>query len=597
MPALPEGFSLQPPEVAPAPKEVPLPEGFTIEPPKASKAEQEYKREPVPAELSEDPFERAALRTRRTVSTPRDPNAPLAKLPEKAVEAYKSADKTAEGLLKGTIEPTPENVLPAVTATITPVARGAAAATKAAAEALPRFTESAVGQRAAERLGGMPYVGKPIREATDKALGQFEERALAAPSKATGSAANPAKAGRYVQEAIKDEEKFMTPKGTILEYGETRKSLPDALAKIAKGRPDNAADHLLMLAERGENIDLAAIAQIRPNLVPHQWREIQGASLEHLGQVKSGPANPVMFDPGVMLNRYESMSEGGKNVLFGTVKKSDLRRHLDSLLEDSKRMEALRRIPERPTAVGYTKAAGLAGWAMAEPVSALTTVIGARMVANILAKPHSTAALAEWSKAYVKFFQSGGAPGAIAALKIATNNLKNNADVDIDSEKLVEAMRGPKGQRGSSSVGPASNTDSLFEQMNIELGWLGKIAPKGIPWESMRRSENVEHRPKLSLRDEAARYWEPPPNETPERKAEYQRFKRERVEAELAASRDYQNNYVPNLQPGRLGQEAGLADLERPTPKSRFNVQEGGDAYRPPLPPLPKHKPRKEAKR
>src|SRR5215203_1114685 len=52
----------------------------------------------------------------------------IGKAAEIGRDLYRRADAHAKGLLTGTIEPTPEEVMPWVTATITPAQRGTAAA-------------------------------------------------------------------------------------------------------------------------------------------------------------------------------------------------------------------------------------------------------------------------------------------------------------------------------------------------------------------------------------------------------------------------------------------------------------------------------------
>jgi len=534
---------------------------------------QEHKKEAVPAVLPEDPSERAALRMRRQVSTPRDPNSPLAQLPAATGRALESAGKTAHDLMTGELEPTPENVIPAVASTITPVARGAATAAKAATgTVMPRFTESAAGQRAAEGLAGIPYVGKPIREAADKGLAAFEERAVTAGSRSTGGIPSQTQAGKTIIQGVKDERAFVPKTGDIIEdtgnysltRGKASKPNTDAdlswqLRSVLKTNPENATGHLINMGGQTANADIKSLASLRANVDGESWKVVQGATFNKLGEVADATRKTVTFDAMLALENYETkLSPAGKNIIFGKPN-TDYRRYLDSLVADNKRMDALRRIPERATVGGFAKVAGMAGWAMAEPVSALAAAVGARALAKIMSKPHTTAALAQWSKAYVRFFQSGGAPGGLAALKIATNNLRNTADVEIDESKLVGAMRGPKAQK-------ALDFDSQEGIINLTT----KMAPNGIPWEKMRQSENVDNRPQPNMK---ARPFTP---------AE-----------DIAVGTEY-NRTVSQIVPGRLGQEAGFNDIlaSKGSGGGRLDVP-----IPPVLPPLPRPRPKKEARR
>lgn len=491
--------------------------------------------------LPADPSERAALRVRREAATPRS-DTPLARLPQATGEAIQSAGKTAKGLLTGELEPTPENVLPAVASTLTPGVRGAVQVAKSAVETgLPRFTRSPAAQRTAEKLAEVPIVGKPIRDAAKKGLDEFSERATLAATKPTGTIPNPIKAGEHIIHGVKQEQKLMTPPGEIIRHGEETTQLPWQLKHILEnekhsGKPQNALLALIDIAGKGKNADHNALGRIASNVTRQDWHEVQGSVLGHLG-VRPGTQ---IFDPALMLHRYNTeLSPGGKTVIFGEPRNpGKMRAHLDQLVIDSAKMEALRRIPQRP---GFMASAGLAGWAFAHPLSALTAAVGGRAAAQFLSKNHVIIPLANWSKAYVRFHQSGGTPAAMAALKIATRNLENSADIKIDTDKLVEAMKGgpPQGNK----IHPIYN-DIVPTQM--------KLAPRGIKADQMRQSwDNIEDR-----------RGRPTSRENP---AEFNKWVMglgNQIENAYAQEADYQKNWIPTIRPGQLGREAGLQDLE-----------------------------------
>ena len=118
-----------------------------------------------------------------------------------------------------------------------------------------------------------------------------------------------------------------------------------------------------------------------------------------------------------------------------------LKPHLDSLDSDRTKLATLERIAKGGTS--HIGKAVLAGWGIADPASALSSVIGARSMAKYLASPSTAAPIAQWSKAYTRMIQSGGAiPRPWPAYKIATSNLENSLGEKIDPEKLTAALKG-----------------------------------------------------------------------------------------------------------------------------------------------------------
>jgi len=87
----------------------------------------------------------------------------------------------------------------------------------------------------------------------------------------------------------------------------------------------------------------------------------------------------------------------------------------------------------------------------------------------------------------------GGTPATIAALKMATTNLENTAGIKLDPDKLPG--RGPAPRRAEGEIDWGPHTESNVKrtiQGIVEQG--ARMAPRGIDWQNMRRSTNVENR-------------------------------------------------------------------------------------------------------
>lgn len=598
----------------------PLPAGWSYDPPAAPKTAAPEGRPALPAGWSYDPPAPAEESSWAGFRPPTNVREGLQQIMKKAAPVVggmlESAGKTSHGLLTGELEPTPENVLPAAAAVINPVARGAAAAAReaavaaraatkaaggaeveAAAQAMPRFTETPGKQAAAEVLAGVPFVGKPIREAASKSLGEFEGRvatadkavedlwakAETAATRPTGAIPSQTRAGQLIMQGVRDEKPFMTPRGTVTGVGEEIKYLHPSLENVLRGAPENAIAKVIGMAKSTDPATVGALASFRKNINAADWQEIKGAAFAKLGETRAYEAGKIMpssttFDPMVALGKYETeLSEAGRRIIFGGPK-DQFRVHLDSLVADKKKMdaisatlqaqaqdpryEALRRITQGSTLGGKVEMGAAAAAALVHPMAALAAVVGGRVAANMLAKPHTANALAMWSKAYVRFFESGGAPAALASLKIATNNLRNTAGVDIDADKLVAAMQG-----GGGGNAPLTQkvSDEWIEGMSPMLGHVAGAAPKNWNWRSMRESQNVERRPQEGA-TESQRLTSPGkllPRinlETPEERAQWARYD----PALVQWIRDnYAQEYRTRPPAGPLSRQAGLADLEK----------------------------------
>src|SRR5215204_5918372 len=364
----------------------------------------------------------------------------IGKAAEIGRDPYRRADAHAKGLLTGTIEPTPEEVMPWVTATITPVQRGTAAAiasvpgwkgaapaVQTAETALPKYVEGGLKGAAAEKLAGMPFVGNPVRAAAAKPLAEYEGQSTAAYEKGlehfgraesaalrpTGAEPDLVKAGEILAQGAKDQRAFVTPRGTVIEWNEQRTKLPPKFEAMIKGRPENNPARVIAMAEAGEGkaANFKDLAELRKNINSTDWRQVESASFAELGKVptqdSTGVIRSVEFDPITALRNYEALPEAGRRILFGGPK-APFRVHLDSLVADTKSLDALseslaarntqldplRRIPQRSTIEGKIEAATMASSALVHPLVALASVIGARATASIISRPQTAAALA-----------------------------------------------------------------------------------------------------------------------------------------------------------------------------------------------------------
>lgn len=393
----------------------------------------------------------------------------------------------------------------------------------------PRFIEGLQGPKGkvAEALAQVPVIGTPIKQAAQEAKAGIATRAEEGITRPTGAAPDPAAAGAYIQDLIQRKRA-----GTSLE----------SITQIMGAQPENVPAILVQWASKGKGSDLTSLAKLRSKSDPVGGANVQGAVFQELGMTPEG------FDGAIAIRRYQKeLSDGGKNLLFG--QKGGLREFYDSLAADSSRLEGLNKIiaPNKLDAravyrdariawmaKGLLGAAGLGGVVTGalNPLTLLSAGVGARALSSWLATPAKASSVAAWSRAYTRYVTEG-TPAAVANLKIATTNLQNTTGADLGPQGAQPQMAGEQQNVNSQGIPPESD---YWDSLQGIIPHTQRMAPRGIPWQTMRRSTNVETAPNRS---------------TPISKRDQ------------AAATNAWLNEAENSPATKLGIEAGLADLGR----------------------------------
>jgi hypothetical protein len=168
----------------------------------------------------------------------------------------------------------------------------------------------------------------------------------------------------------------------------------DKLVKIVglegEANPELVAQRLTSMAsaKRGANIETLRAA--RETVGEDAWGELASSVVAGLGRTKDG------FSLSRYRTDYANLSDAGKDVLFTP----DHRQALDDIMTVSKRFEDLDKLANhsRSAVSGSLIGAGYA--AVTKPLKLLASVIGARALAAMLAKPATAKATANWMKSY-----------------------------------------------------------------------------------------------------------------------------------------------------------------------------------------------------
>jgi hypothetical protein len=193
--------------------------------------------------------------------------------------------------------------------------------------------------------------------------------------------------------------------------------------------PERVFDRIAAMAQTSARGDAERLLQLRKVVGSGAWDEVAGGVVARLGR---GPDD--QFSPARFLTAYGKLTDNGKNVLFGSTGRGDLRQALDDIATVSRRFEESMSRYANPSGTGraVTSVAGIAG-AVTAPMQTLAAAIGGYGLAYALSRPVTARAAARWSNAYM----------------VAATRPSQSATVLLHqaSQQLADAMDGKEGGR------------------------------------------------------------------------------------------------------------------------------------------------------
>lgn len=225
------------------------------------------------------------------------------------------------------------------------------------------------------------------------------------------------------------------------------------LAKLLNTSDEGLFSKITQLAGSGASADAALLAQARKSIPQDEWAQISAAAIGRLGRDSAGNFSAPLF-----VRDYGKMSDAGKSILFNSTKDGkDLRRFLDDIYKVSERSKAWNRFSNpsgtAQNAIGVGQLAGfgaagakLAAGSLVEPLTAISSVLGAWALSRALARSVTAAPVAQWSRAYEAAVLRPGA-STLSTLQIASRNLANTLSdklgVSINPTDFLRSIQAP----------------------------------------------------------------------------------------------------------------------------------------------------------
>lgn len=170
-----------------------------------------------------------------------------------------------------------------------------------------------------------------------------------------------------------------------------RESLQKVLGRDSSD--ERIFDRITAMAGSNARADRVALARVRSAVSDETWNELASGVVSNLGRNAEGGFSPDRFVTG-----WGKLSPEGKVQLFGG--KKELASALDDIATVSTRFKQLNQYAN-PSGTGQTVLGGAIGSGLiADPITTISTTVGARVLSSVLSKPTSARALAAYSKAF-----------------------------------------------------------------------------------------------------------------------------------------------------------------------------------------------------
>lgn len=202
---------------------------------------------------------------------------------------------------------------------------------------------------------------------------------------------------------------------------------------------------MVQAAGSKSSADLKLLGRVRGAVGPDKWNEVSSAVVERLGRAPDGTFSPDrLLGP----SGLGGLSPEGKRLLFRSTGQSSHADTIDDIATISKRFKQLNQYAN-PSGTGQTTLGGAFGAGLvADPVSAVTTFLGAGGLSLVLSRPASARAMAAWARSYQRAATAQTAANVqgyqqaskLFATAVANNIGKQIGTVDVGS--LTRQLQG-----------------------------------------------------------------------------------------------------------------------------------------------------------
>ena len=174
-----------------------------------------------------------------------------------------------------------------------------------------------------------------------------------------------------------------------------RASLAKVIGVEADAAPERVLDRILQMAGSKSNADATKLLQVRKAVGAQAWDEVASAALARMGR---SPASPE-FSGDKFSTAYRSLSDQGRQILFGSTGKQALGQNVKDIATISDAEKVLSRFANRSKTGTVLGPIGVLAGGVTAPLKAIPAAGLAYGVARNLAAPLNTPARAAAQRA------------------------------------------------------------------------------------------------------------------------------------------------------------------------------------------------------
>lgn len=227
------------------------------------------------------------------------------------------------------------------------------------------------------------------------------------------------------------------------QLAERRQRLTDIVGVRADATPEEVISSIIRKSNPTSG-DIQGLRSIKKSVDPATWEEITSAILHDVGRDLS--TQDKMFSPARFSTTYgKNISLAARDVLFGR-KGTPVRDNLEdlwTLSQGAKRAEELSNVSRTAPTAAIFKAMGVAAALVVEPFTGLaaatkvlSSFLGGRILAQMLARPATSVALRRWTNARNRALIAGTRP-SVAAFEAETANLARHiGNLGYDEDEI-----------------------------------------------------------------------------------------------------------------------------------------------------------------
>lgn len=223
---------------------------------------------------------------------------------------------------------------------------------------------------------------------------------------------------------------------TAKAVAEQREELAKIIGTKGELQPEAVIDRLVTYAGSKSSADIEKLLRARSVIGKDAWDEVSAAAIHRLGRDQSNNFNPAAF-----AKNYQALSQSGRDALFSSTGKQNLREDLDALLTLSKGHRTLAASENHSGTGGVVAILSAVTGAMTAPALTAAGAIGTSMAAAALAKPVRVRQISAFAKAWASALDSKAGQGT---MRLALTQLSRglSEDTGMDANEIASRILG-----------------------------------------------------------------------------------------------------------------------------------------------------------